>query len=130
MNLNFLSGLLLLTAVFAIGVFVAKEMLGDGRSDERKSGRKFLRVPELGPRQKAAPVSNHLIGSTGKVISHSSNTARPMMVRIHPELWPARQKSAAGIPLPVGTAVKVAAVDGAVLVVEAADNLDASPDVG
>ena len=130
MSLDFLSGFLLIAVVIVLAFFVMREVLDDGQSDGQKPKRKFFRLPERTPGRQAEPINDHLIGSTGKVISHSDNSARPMTVRVHPELWPARQKSMAEEPLPIGTVVKVTAVDGAVLVVEASDDADASPDAG
>ena len=130
MNLNFLSGFLLIAVVLAIVIFVVKEMFGERVFADEKLTRKLFRFRRRVSGREAEPVNNHLIGSIGKVTSHSENVARPMMVRVHPELWPARQSSAAEAPLPIGTVVKVAAVDGPVLVVEASDNLDESPNVG
>jgi membrane protein implicated in regulation of membrane protease activity len=129
MNLNFLSGLLLITVVLAMVVFVAKEILDNRVSDDRRSIRKSLRFWPRASGREPEPLNNHLIGLVGKVISHSGDTARPMMVRVHPELWPARQESTAVAPLPVGCVVRVAAVDGSVLVVEASTRLGESPNV-
>ena len=130
MSLNFLSGFLLIAVVLAIVIFVVKETIGSGVSTDKKLRSKLFRFQQRVSGREAEPVNNHLVGSTGKVTSHSESVARPMMVRVHPELWPARQRSAADAPLPIGTVVKVAAVDGPVLVVEASDSLDESPNVG
>ena len=130
MNLNFLSGFLLIAVVVAIVIYVVNEMFGSRVSADKQLRHKFFRFQQRLSGRQAEPINDHLIGATGKVTSHSENLARPMMVRVHPELWPARPRSAAEAPLPIGTVVTVAAVDGPVLIVEASDSGDESPNVG
>lgn len=122
MNLNFLTGLLLIAVVLATAVFVAKELIGDRSPGDKKTRQGSAHLFEKLLGGEAKPASNHLIDSIGKVISHSDNSARPMMVRVGAELWPARLDSAEDAPLPVGTAVKVMAVDGPVLLVGAGND--------
>jgi len=117
MTLNFLSGLLLTTAVLAIAAYVIKEMVVDRLGDVKNIRTYFSGILERYLRSEAKPVNDHLIGSIGKVVAHSDDSARPMKVRLGMELWPARLNSTG--QLGVDTVVKVAAVDGPVLVVEA-----------
>ena len=127
MNLDFLSGLLLTTVTLAVLVFLIKEIVGVRVSDQKKTRR--YSVDGLGKLlgREAKPVNDHLIGSIGKVIAHSSDSARPVKVRLGLELWPARLDSTDEVDLPVGAAVKVTAVDGPVLVVVAATDQAGSP---
>ena len=129
MNLDFLSGLLLTAAVLATAGFVVKELLDSRPFGEKKIRPRLSHFLEMLSGKKSEPVNNRLIGSIGEVIAHSGDSARPMMVRVHPELWPARQNSTTEAVLPVGTTVKIAAVDGPVLVVVATNELGESPDV-
>lgn len=128
MTLDFLSGLLLTTATIAIVLFVIKEVVGDRRSGTKKSRQPLAPALTRMSGSKAKPVNAHLIGSVGKVISHSGDSARPMRVRLGPELWPARLDSTEAAALPVGTAAEVVAVDGAVLVVVAGSDSAGPPD--
>jgi membrane protein implicated in regulation of membrane protease activity len=130
MSLDFLSGLLLTTVVAATVVYVIKELIG-GRSAEQKKTRNVLAsAMELMPRGEAEPVNEHLVGSIGKVISHSSDSDRPMRVRLGRESWPARLQATDGAALPVGAAVEVVAVDGAVVAVRASDDVAGAPSGG
>ncbi len=117
MNLDFLSGLLLTAVVLAIVYFVARELLGDERSGNRNARQFFTHALERLSGGDTKPVNEHLIGSVGQVISHSTDVERPMRVRLGAESWPARLNSAEENPVPVGNAVEVVAVDGAILVV-------------
>ncbi|MDH3420723.1 MAG: NfeD family protein [Gammaproteobacteria bacterium] len=119
MNLDFLSGLLLITVTLAIVFFVAKEIFGDRRAGDRQAQRHWAHALEWFSGSETKPVNEHLIGSAGEVISHSGDSARPMRVRLGFETWPARPGSTEDNPLPVGSAVEVIEVDGAVLVVVA-----------
>ena len=127
MNLNFLSGLLLTIVVLGIVVFVAKEVIGDGGSGPRNVREKFARAKERLSGGEAKPVNEHLIGTVGRVTSHSDDSVRPIRVQLGTEFWSARPESATDDPLSIGSAVKVVAVDGAVLVVAAGDDLADSP---
>lgn len=119
MDLEFLSGLLLTTVTLAILVYVVWQIVADRVGDLTKVRHSLagLLTTHLG--SDAKPVNDHLIGSTGTVISHSDDSTRPMKVRLGPELWPARLNSAEQDPLPVDTPVEVTAFDGPVVVVEA-----------
>jgi len=119
MNLDFLSGILLITVVGATVIFVIRELRGDQATEPKKVRNSLASALEVLSGREAEPVNNNLIGSIGKVISHSSDTTRPMRVRLGPESWPARLHSAEENALPVGDAVEVVAVDGAVVVVVA-----------
>lgn len=127
MNLDFLSGLLLTAVTLAVLVFLIKEIVGVRVSDQKKT--RQYSVGGLGKLlgREAKPVNDHLIGSIGKVIAHSSDSARPMRVRLGLELWPARLDSTDEARLPVDASAKVTAVDGPVLVVVAATHVAASP---
>jgi len=127
MNLDFLSGLLLVTVTLAIVFFVTKEFFGDRRSGDRKTQRYWAHAIEWFSGSETKPVNEHLIGSVGKVISHSGDSARPMRVRLGLESWPARLGSTEEGRLPIGSAVKVLEVDGAVLVVVAGSDLAGLP---
>lgn len=129
MSLDFVSGLLLATVTLAALFFLIKEIVGERFPDHKKTQRYLADVSAKLFGAEAKPVNEHLIGSTGKVIAHSDDSGRPLRVRLGPELWAARLESTEGARLPVGTAVKVMAVDGAVLVV-AAETEPAEPPPG
>ena len=127
MNLDFLSGLLLTTVTLAVLVFLIKEIVGVRVSDQNKTRQSSVdRFGKFLGRE-AKPVNEHFIDSIGKVIAESSDSARPMRVRLGAELWPARLDSTDGAHLPVGADVKVTAVDGPVLVVVAATDVATPP---
>lgn len=117
MNLDFLSGLLLATAGLAVVVLLIKELVSEGAPGQKRARRYLAEVSTRLLGGKARPINDHLLGSLGTVIAHSSDGARPLRVRLGSELWPARLGSSEEGRLPIGSAVKVAAVDGAVLVV-------------
>jgi membrane protein implicated in regulation of membrane protease activity len=123
MSLDLLSGLLLTLVAFAALVFLIKEVLGVRVSGHKKVKQHSSRVSASFLGGEAKPVNEHLIGSIGKVIEHSGDSTRPMTVRLGLEVWPARTESTEEAPAPVGTAVKVTSVDGAVLVVVASADL-------
>ena len=123
MNLDFLSGLLLTTVVVATVVYVIKELIGDRSVEQKKTRNVLTSALGLIQRGEAEPVNEHLVGSTGRVISHSSDRDRPMRVRLGRESWPARLQATDGEALPVGAAVEVVAVEGAVVAVIASDDL-------
>ena len=130
MNLNFLSGLLLITVVIATVIFLIRELISDRSAEHEKVRNPLARALELLSGSEAKPVNENLIGSVGKVISHSSDSARPMRVRLGPESWPARLRSTEQDTLPVGDAVEVVAVDGAVVVVKASGEPVEAPNGG
>lgn len=128
MDLNFLSGLLLTAVALSILIFLIKETVGDRLAGHRKVRPYLADLFARLPGREAKPVTDDLIGSIGEVIAHSGDSARPMRVRLGLELWSAQLDSTEETPLPVGTAVKVTAVDGLVLVVVAGTDLSGSPD--
>jgi hypothetical protein len=130
MNLNFLSGLLLIIVVIATVLFLIKELIGDSTVEHDKARNPLARALELLSGGEAEPINEHLIGSIGKVISHSGDDARPMRVRLGPESWPARMHATEEDALPVGDAVEVVAIDGAVVVVKASGELVEAPNGG
>ena len=119
MDLDFLSGLLLALVAFAILGYLIVALMDTGDRDLNKRRHDLWGALTKMVASDAKPINDHLIGATGKVIAHSDDTARPMRVRINAELWPARSSSAHSNPPAVGVSIKVAAVDGPVLVVEA-----------
>ena len=126
MSLDFLSGLLLATVTLAIVVFVVKELLDDRDSASGKAKRVLGHSLDRLAGGEAKPINAHMIGAIGKVISHSDDDDRPMRVGLGSESWPARLSTPDMDTLPVGEAVRVIEVDGAVLVV-AADDGSAGP---
>jgi membrane protein implicated in regulation of membrane protease activity len=120
MNLDFLSGLLLTAAALAVLVFLLKETVVERISGQKKAQRYLGDALTKVLGGEAKPVNAHMIGAIGEVIESSGDSARPMRVRVSAERWPARLGSTEDIRLTVGTAIKVIAIDGAVLVVEAA----------
>ena len=130
MSLDFLSGLLLVAVVGATAIFVIKELTRDGATEHKKTRNRFTSALELLSGADAEPVNENMVGLIGKVISHSSDSARPMRVRLGPESWPARLDSIEEDALPVGETVEVIAVDGAVVVVVAKATPAQAPDDG
>lgn len=117
MNLEFLSGLLLVLTVLGTAGYIVWELLGDRRSARPPDGGAARTAARAAARRRdAAPVNAHLIGTSGEVVSRSADEDRPMRVRLGPELWPART-AAPDAPFPAGTRIEVTAVDGPVLVV-------------
>jgi len=127
MNLDFLSGLLLATVTLAVVIFLIREVVSVRGSDQKKTEQSSVDGFGKFLGREAKPVNDHLIGSIGKVIAESSDSTRPIRVRLGAELWPARPDSADQAQLSVGTDVKVAAVDGPILVVVAAIDVTESP---
>lgn len=119
MNLDFLSGLLLTVAALVILVYLVTAIVDSGDRDLKKLQENVSDAWKRTVASDTKPVNDHLIGATGKVIMRSDDTARPMRVRINLELWPARLSSTEGDSLAVDTSVKVTAVDGPILIVEA-----------
>jgi membrane protein implicated in regulation of membrane protease activity len=123
MNLEFLSGLALVTVTLAVVIYVIKELIGDRVGDLKKGNRKLAKAFRKYVSREAAPVNSHLIGSIGTVIAHSGDGDRPMRVRLGLELWPARMRAEANSLVAVGTSVEVTEVDGPVLVVVASGDV-------
>lgn len=121
MTLDFLSGLLLAAVVAAIVYFVGKELLGDARPGNGSARQRLTHALDRLSGGEAKPVNEHLIGSVGKVVSHSADSTRPLRVRLGVESWAARLELNEDDPLPVGDAVKVVAVDGVVVIVRPED---------
>jgi membrane protein implicated in regulation of membrane protease activity len=119
MNLDFLSGLLLTAVALAVLVFLFKETVVERISGQKKAQRYLADALTKVLGGEAKPVNAHMIGAIGEVIESSGDGARPMRVRVSAERWPARLDSTENIRLPVGTAIKVVAIDGAVLIVKA-----------
>jgi membrane-bound ClpP family serine protease len=119
MNFNFISGFLLSAVTLGIVAYVIKEIFADQTSDFWKFPRLLADALTRRAGSEGKPVNAHLIASSGKVIAHSADDSRPMNVRVGVEHWAARLNSSDAAPLPVGTPVKVTAVDGHVLIVEA-----------
>lgn len=130
MSLDFLSGLLLVTVVVATAIYVVKELTRDRAAERKRTRTPFASALELLSGGDAEPVNENLVGLTGKVVSHSGDSARPMRVRLGPESWPARLQSTEEDALPIGDTVEVVAVDGAVVVVAASDEPARAPDDG
>lgn len=129
MNLNFLSGFLLAIVALAVLVYLIKEVFGERISGRNKAKGQLAGVFDTLSGGEAKPVNNHLIGTTGKVVEHSDDGSRPMTVDLSPELWPARHDSPDEAQLPIGTAIKVTAVDGPVVVVAVDASRAESPEV-
>ena len=119
MNLDFLSGLLLTAVTLAVLVFLIKETVVERISGQKKPQQYLADALARVSGGEAKPVNEHMIGTIGEVIAHSGDSSRPLTVRVSTERWPARRDSTEETPLPVGAAVRVIAVYGAVLVVEA-----------
>jgi len=126
-SLNFLSGFLLTAVVIAILAYMAKEMFGGRVADKSKSQPRAAGVLSRLGANESKPVNEHLIGAAAKVIAQTGDDARPIRVRVGAEHWPARFASGEAGLLPEGAAVTVTAVDGAVLVVAAADDVADTP---
>lgn len=123
MNLQFLSGLLLVIVAFGALAYLVKEFF-DIRASNLQHIRHYLAEAfERRASREAKPINGHLIGVAGEVTAHSGDRDRPMRVRLNLESWPARLRSTASNLVPVGASVKVTEVDGPVLIVEAADDV-------
>lgn len=122
MGWEFLSGLALVSFTLGVIVYIVKELVGT-RSGDRTSVREHFRAAvEKYSSTESSDVNDHLIGLTGKVISHSDDPERPMRVRISHEYWPARMGSTDDSTVSVGTPIRVTAVDGPILVIEASNS--------
>lgn len=122
--LELISGLLLTLVVVGGIVYVVREMLSDRGPEIEKARQGLADTLSKYASNDAKPVNEHLIGTTGKVVSLTGDDARPMKVRLGPELWSARMRDAGDDPLPVGAEITVTAVEGAVVVVEASPEPD------
>lgn len=119
MNLEFLSGLLLVSALLATLGYIVKEVCSDFRPGKLSNS---LRGAFTGPRKhEAKPVNEHLIGAIGKVVANSDDDDRPMKVRLGLELWPARTDSARESRFPVGTCIEVTTVREPLVIVRQKD---------
>lgn len=118
MSLNFLSGFLLTVALLAILGYAVKEVLADRVGDFGQMWHRLRSAAAHHAGSEAKPVNDHLIGLPGTVVAHSDDVTRPMRVRLSHEFWPARSDATAQNQLPVGTPIKVIAVDGLTVVVE------------
>jgi membrane protein implicated in regulation of membrane protease activity len=122
MSLEFLSGLLLVSAVLAIVGYIVKELFPRDRVGElSKSMQGALKRQR---EREAKPVNEHLVGMTGEVIANTEDDDRPMKVRLGIELWPARADSPEESRFPVGTSVEVSAVDEPLVIVRRNDAPD------
>ncbi len=104
--MNFLSGLLLTGVVVAIVYFIVKEVFWE------RIAASFARQSN----KPAEPAGDYLLGSIGKVVESTADGA--LNVRIGMERWRARLTSNDDRDLPVGSAVKITAINGLVLDVE------------
>jgi membrane protein implicated in regulation of membrane protease activity len=114
MNLEFLSGLLLLLTVLGTAGYIARELFYDRLRGQSPNGSSAPRPERRG--RAAKPVNAHLVGTIGEVVGRSEDEDRPMRVRLGLELWPART-AAGDAPFVAGTRIEVTAVDGPVVVV-------------
>jgi membrane-bound ClpP family serine protease len=128
-NLEFLSGLALTAAALAALIYVIYGMFGDRIPDLKNVRHNLAEAYEKYVAREAKPVNDHLLGSLGPVVSHTGDSDCPMRVRINLEFWPARMSTSAGQPVSIGDSIRVKAVDGSVLVVEASDVVAESSDV-
>lgn len=125
MDLERLSGLLLGIVALATIAYLAKEIVGMRIrrpvriSDLADFCRRAGRAVAAHTGNEAKPVNDHLIGSQGKVVAHTTDETRPMRVRVGLELWYARPHTPAQTPFAIGTPIEVTAVEGSILVVEA-----------
>ncbi len=127
MSLEFLSGLALIIVTLGAVSFAIKEFFDIEAGDLKNLGRSLAgSIEKKRESREAKPINSHLIGLIGTVTAHSGDSDRPMRVRLNLESWPARLISSAAGLAPVGSSVKVAEVDGAVLIVEAHDSADSA----
>jgi hypothetical protein len=130
MDLDFVSGLLLTAVVLAILGYLVYEIVPDGVGDPKRIRHYLADALSRHLASEAKSANDHLIGSIAKVIAHSDDGARPMKVRLGLEFWPARSTLSEEGRLPVGASVKVVAVEGPIVVVEAARTAVRAPDPG
>ena len=100
-----LSGILLACVVLGIIGYLVSQVVGEG------AGAVFRKYAEVSPED----IEDPLVGQIGQVVENTAG-AELMRVRIHGERWNASLID--GRPLPVGTEVRVTAVNGLVLDVE------------
>ena len=121
MSFEFISGLALVVVTLGVLIYIVKEFFDIRLGDLRRVRQRVVQAYSTASPREAKPVNSHLIGVIGQVVGHSGDSDRPMRVRLNFESWPARPGPTA-VALPaVGSSVEVTEVDGAVLVVEAAD---------
>lgn len=89
----------------SLGAAQRRLPLRDRPSGHRKARRHLAHALERLSGGEAKPVNEHLIGSVGKVTSHSRDSTRSMRVRLGLESWPARLGLTEEDPLPLGNAV-------------------------
>lgn len=130
MVLDLLSGLLLTVVVIGAIAYVVREMLSDRAPDLGKAKQGLADAVSKYAGGDAKPVNEHLIGSTGQVVALTGDADRPMSVRLGLELWPARLREAGASPLPVGASVRVASVEGPMVVVDADGGANADAEAG
>jgi membrane protein implicated in regulation of membrane protease activity len=106
--MDLLSGLLLTGIVLWIMTIVIRELFDESIS--AGLARYFRSAPH--------PVEDALVGSIGNIIEVSGDGDSALRIRIGVEIWKARLQSSDGMPS-VGAEVRVTAVDGTVLHVEA-----------
>jgi len=106
--MDLLSGLLLVAVVGWI-LYIAVRALFEERIGQATS-RYF--------RSATNPVEENLIGTVGEVIENTTDKGDALRVRIGIELWSAKLVSTATPSLPIGTQVRVLAINGMVLDVE------------
>jgi membrane protein implicated in regulation of membrane protease activity len=106
--MDLLSGILLTGVVLFVVVLLIKEIFGERAASLLASRSE----------KPSKPVNERLIGTVGKVVESTEGDDGLIKVRIGIERWNAKLSSADSRPLPVGTEVKVTAVNGLVLDVE------------
>jgi membrane protein implicated in regulation of membrane protease activity len=107
--MDLLTGLLLTGVIIWIGYIVVRELFDESISEGLA---KYFRRSEN-------PVHDSLVGSIGKVVEISEGDGDQLKVRIGIELWNARLSGEGQQQLVAGTGVKVTAVNGMLLDVEA-----------
>jgi membrane protein implicated in regulation of membrane protease activity len=106
--MDLLSGLLLIGVVLWIIYFVVRGLFDESISSGL--ARYF--------RASSDPVGGNLVGSIGKVVGISDGSVDLLRVRVGAEFWRARLQAADPRQLPIGTEVKITAVNGLILTVE------------
>ena len=106
--MDVLSGLLLTGVVVWILYLIVRALFDDAISS---TPTRYYRTP-------SNPVQDSLVGSIGKVVGTSDDDTDILRVRIGIEFWSAKLQPADRRQLPIGTEVKVTAVNGMVLDVE------------
>lgn len=129
MSLEFISGLLLVLVLLGTLIYVFVELFSGTKLDFSKVslsdtlGRQRNVEPE--------PINKHLVGMAGEVVRLSDDSERPLRIRLGSELWPARMDNAAAgstdtTSVSVGALVTVTAVQGPIVIVRPADEIEAS----